>query len=202
MRKAESAGRGEMLLRLKAHACRDIDQRKAPFRKHRLHIAQNIGGLCRQWPVREESIRARLENVVTLRTEERVLGAPRCCEVRLRVQAFDRVDLGHADLFDQPSRVRRDDSNSAAAPPRRACRCERRLPRARHAGKSDERAPRDIDIHVLEVVFRRASYAHEAAQALCSFSTGRVFMRCDTRKSAPEPDAATTAASPQVHRCS
>jgi len=25
MRKAESAGRGEMLLRLKAHACRDID---------------------------------------------------------------------------------------------------------------------------------------------------------------------------------
>jgi hypothetical protein len=79
MRKAESAGRGEMLLRLKAHACRDIDQREAPFRKHRLHIAQNIGGLCRQWPVREESMRARLENVVTLPTEERVLGAPRCC---------------------------------------------------------------------------------------------------------------------------
>jgi hypothetical protein len=43
MRKAESAGRaarismehfGEMLLRLKAHACGDIDQREAPFRKH------------------------------------------------------------------------------------------------------------------------------------------------------------------------
>jgi hypothetical protein len=37
--------------------------------------------------------------------------------------------------------------------------------RAGHAGKSDERAARDIDIHVLEVVFWRASYAHEAAQA-------------------------------------
>jgi hypothetical protein len=124
-------------------------------------------------------MRTRLESVVTLPTEER----------DGRRQPFDRIDLGHPDLFDQPPRVRRDRLEIASLRLRieRAER-ERRLSRAGHAGKHDERVARNIDVDVLEIVFSRASYAHEAAQALRSFIDGqRVHaLRCQ-QVSHPKP---------------
>ena len=109
-------------------------------------------------------MRSRFDSVVTLPTDDRVVGEPRCC---CSATAGGRpsivVDVGHAHLMEQPARVRR--HRFEIAPLRlgveRAER-ERRLARAGDAGEHDERVARDVDVDVLEVVLARAAHADEA----------------------------------------
>ena len=101
---------------------------------------------------------------VTLPTEERALGEPRCCcSATAGGRPVDRVDVGHADLVDQPPRVRRDRFEVAALRlgVERA-EGERRLAGAGDAGEDDERVARDVDVHDLEVVLARAADPHES----------------------------------------
>ena len=92
-------------------------------------------------------MRSRFDSVVTLPTDERVVGVPRCC---CRATAGGRpsicVDVGHRHLMEQAPRVRRD--RFEVAPLRlgveRAER-ERRLARSGHAGEDDQRVARDLD---------------------------------------------------------
>ncbi len=79
-----------------------------------------------------------------------------------RRQAVDAVEVRHADLIDQPSRVRGDRLEIAPLRLRvqRAER-ERRLSRPGDAGEHDQRVARDVDVDVLEVVFARAADADE-----------------------------------------
>ena len=108
-------------------------------------------------------MRTRLESVVTLPTDERAFGAPRCCcKGDGGRQALDRVDLRHADLFDEPPRIRRD--RFEIAPLRfgvKRTECKRRFTRTRHAGEDDERIARHVDIDIFQVVLTRAANAHE-----------------------------------------
>ena len=69
-------------------------------------------------------MRSRFESVVTLPTEERVVGdAALLLQRDCGRQAFDRVDLRHGHLMKQPPRVRaRPTPGSGAALRRRACR--------------------------------------------------------------------------------
>ncbi|GMA74282.1 hypothetical protein GCM10025880_06990 [Methylorubrum aminovorans] len=59
-------------------------------------------------PAREYIIRTRLDRVVTLPTEERALGVPRCCWRATAGKTLDGIDIGHADLIDHPPRIRSD----------------------------------------------------------------------------------------------
>ena len=79
-----------------------------------------------------------------------------------RRQAVDGVDLGHADLVDQPARIGR--HRLEVAPLRlgvERAEGQRRLARARDAGEHHQRVARDVDVDVLQVVLARAAHAHE-----------------------------------------
>ena len=102
--------------------------------------------------------------MVTLPTDERALGVPRCCCKRDRGrQSFDRIDFGHADLLDQAPRIRRD--RFEVAPLRfgvKRAECQRRFARARHAGEHHQRIARNLHVDVLQIVLAGAAYADKA----------------------------------------
>ena len=83
-----------------------------------------------------------------------------------RRQSVDAVDVGHADLVDQASRVRRDRFEIASLRfgVERAER-EGRLAGARHAGERDDRVARDVDVDVLQVVLACAANLDEGVRA-------------------------------------
>ena len=109
-------------------------------------------------------MRSRFESVVTLPTDERVVGEPRCC---CSATAGGRPSIsstsGTAIWWN--SRRAYGDDRLEVAPLRlgveRAER-ERRLARAGDAGEHDQRVARDVDVDVLEVVLARAAHADEA----------------------------------------
>ena len=104
-------------------------------------------------------------------------------------QAFDRIDIGHADLVDQAPRIRRD--RFEVAPLRlgvERAEGERRLAGARHAGEHDERIARDVDVDVLEVVLARAADADVGVGGGRAGGAGRLH--------APSLAARTRTASP------
>ena len=130
-------------------------------------------------------MRSRFESVVTLPTDERVVGVPRCCcSATAGRQALDRVDLGHAHLVDQPPRVRRDRLEVAALRlgVERA-EGERRLARARDAGEHDERVARNVDVDVLEVVLARAAHADETVACALRVPPMHVITQFGARRS-------------------
>ena len=106
-------------------------------------------------------MRSRLESVVTLPTEERVVGDPRCC---CRATAGGRpsiaVDLRDAELVKKPPGVGRNGFEVTALRfgVERA-ESERRLARAGDAREDDERIARDVDVNVPEVVLAGAAHA-------------------------------------------
>ena len=108
-------------------------------------------------------MRSRFESVVTLPTDERVVGEPRCC---CSATAGGRPSISSTSgtpIWWNSRRAYGDD-RLEVAPLRlgveRAER-ERRLARARHAGEHDQRIARDLERDVLEVVLARAADAHE-----------------------------------------
>ncbi len=82
-------------------------------------------------------------------------------------QAGDRIDVGNADLVDQPARVRRD--RFEVAPLRlgvQRAEGKRRLARTRDAREHDQRVARNIDVDVLQVVLACTAHANEPARVL------------------------------------
>ena len=82
-----------------------------------------------------------------------------------RRQAVDAVDIGHADLVDQPASVGRD--RLEVAPLRLGvdgAEGQRRLAGARHPGEHHKRVAGHIDVHALQVVLPRAPDAHHISQ--------------------------------------
>ncbi len=108
-------------------------------------------------------MRIRLDRVVTLPTDERALGVPRCCcKATRRRQALDAVHVRHADLVDQAPRVGCDGFEVA---PLGFCvkrgEGQRRLAGARHAGKHHQGIAGDVHVDILEVVFAGATHPDE-----------------------------------------
>ncbi len=84
-----------------------------------------------------------------------------------RRQAVDGVDRRHADLIDQPARIRRD--RFEVAPLRfgiQGAEGERGLARARDAAENNQCVTGNVDIDVAQIVFTRTTYAHETIAAI------------------------------------
>ncbi len=102
--------------------------------------------------------------MVTLPTDERVVGAPRCCwSATAGGRPSIAVHLGHADLMEEASGVRRDRLEVAPLGLGvEGAEGERGLAAAADAGEHDQRAAGDADVHVLEIVDPGASDVDEA----------------------------------------
>ena len=78
-------------------------------------------------------------------------------------QAFDGIDFGNTDLFDQPARVRRDGIQIAALRlGKQGAEGQRGFARARNAGEHHQRIAGNIDVYVLEVVLAGTADLDEA----------------------------------------
>ncbi len=113
-------------------------------------------------------MRSRFDSVVTLPTDERVVGEPRCCwSATAGGRPSTSSTSGTAILMEEPPRVWR---HGLEVPPLRLrvqrAERERRLPRTGHAREHDERIARNLDIDVLEIVLARAAHVHEARGVL------------------------------------
>ena len=100
---------------------------------------------------------------MTLPTDDRVDGEPALLlQGHRRGQAVDLVDLGHAQLVEQPPGVGGD---RFEIPPLRLrverAEGQRRLARAGHAREDDQGVARDAEVDVLEVVLPRPADVDE-----------------------------------------
>ena len=110
-------------------------------------------------------MRSRLESVVTLPTDERVVGRPALLLQRHRGrQPVDRVHLGHGHLMEQPPGVGRD---RLEIPPLRLgverAEGQRRFARAGDAGEDHQGVARNLDVDVLEIVLPGPAYVDPAS---------------------------------------
>ncbi len=109
-------------------------------------------------------MRIRFDSVVTLPTEERVVGDPRCCCKRhRRRKPVNLVHQRRVHLMKQPPCVR---SDRFEIPPLRLGieRAERQrgLARSGNAGEDNQRIARDLDIDIFKIVFACPADVNEA----------------------------------------
>jgi hypothetical protein len=99
-------------------------------------------------------MRSRFDRVVTLPTDERVVGgAALLLEGDGRWQPVDGVHLRDAELVEQPAGVRGDGLQVAALGLGvQGAEGQRRLARPRHAGEHHQGVAGDIDVNVLQVM--------------------------------------------------
>ena len=134
-------------------------------------------------------MRTRLESVVTLPTDERAPGVPRCC---CSATAGGRPSIESTSGTPTWSIRRRayGDDRLEVAPLRlgvERAEGERRLARPRDAREDDERVARDVDVDVLQVVLARAADANEPARVAIGCAHTRASPQCAQRRSRLAP---------------
>ena len=96
-------------------------------------------------------------------TEERVVGAPRCCCSAIAGGADYGIYGRDRELMKQTARIRRYRFQIATLRFRvQRPKCQRRLARARHAGEDNECVTRKIHVHIAKIVLARSANTHNA----------------------------------------
>ena len=123
-------------------------------------------------------MRRRFDSVVTLPTDERVVGVPRCCcSATAGGSPSMSSTSGTRHLMKQTAGIRR--YRLEVSPLRlsvNGAERQRRLAGAGDAGEDDQRLARNVDVDVLEVVLPGAAHPHEAVvlfRHLCSYRSAR-----------------------------
>ncbi len=103
---------------------------------------------------------------MTLPTDERVVGDPRCCwSATAGGSPSIAIDVGHRHLVKETPGVGRNGFEITSLRLGVECtECQRRLARTRHASEDDERIARQVQIDILEIMLPRPPHTHKAGE--------------------------------------